>query len=159
MTELWEIIKTYKEGSLIKKVEWLLHTADEQRTVTGAGVTLLKTAMPLESTLDEIVVELQLSIPASYVDSIRSHNISLLHELADKEVLDGISTVHYSDPKLVEQEVRQKRRSLLAETDWLVAFQVETKVEQPAVTAYRQKLRDVPLQAGFPHDIVWPVKP
>ena len=31
--------------------------------------------------------------------------------------------------------------------------------EQAAWTAYRQALLDVPEQAGFPHDVIWPVKP
>lgn len=29
----------------------------------------------------------------------------------------------------------------------------------PAWVAYRQALRDVPQQSGFPQNIVWPVKP
>ena len=31
--------------------------------------------------------------------------------------------------------------------------------EQAAWAAYRQALLDVPEQAGFPHDVAWPVKP
>lgn len=52
--------------------------------------------------------------------------------------------------------VRAKRNSLLAETDYLAL----TDNTLDAITmAYRQALRDVPSQEGFPHDVVWPTKP
>lgn len=52
--------------------------------------------------------------------------------------------------------VRQERDRLLAETDWMV-----TPDRQPsqAVIDYRQALRDVPQQSGFPDNIQWPTKP
>ena len=34
-----------------------------------------------------------------------------------------------------------------------------TSAQQVEWTAYRQALLDVPSQAGFPHDVTWPVKP
>jgi hypothetical protein len=52
--------------------------------------------------------------------------------------------------------VRPKRDQLLAETDvWALSDRTMT-VEQ---TAYRQALRDITDQAGFPTDITWPTKP
>ena len=48
------------------------------------------------------------------------------------------------------------RNDLLAETDvWALSDRTMT-AEQ---TAYRQALRDIPDQAGFPTDITWPTKP
>jgi hypothetical protein len=35
----------------------------------------------------------------------------------------------------------------------------DAPVDQAAWTTYRQALRDVPDQAGFPADIKWPVAP
>ena len=35
----------------------------------------------------------------------------------------------------------------------------ETVVGKWVWEVYRQNLRDVPSQAGFPHDITWPEKP
>lgn len=55
-----------------------------------------------------------------------------------------------------EQEARFMRNQLLAATDFW-ALSDYTMTDEMA--AYRQALRDVPSQAGFPHDIVWPVKP
>ena len=52
--------------------------------------------------------------------------------------------------------VRVKRTLLLAETDWAANSGVTMTAE---MTAYRQGLRDVPAQAGFPRTIQWPTKP
>jgi len=51
---------------------------------------------------------------------------------------------------------RAKRDSLLKETDHFGLSDVTMSAE---MTAYRQALRDVPQQAGFPSTITWPTKP
>ena len=57
-------------------------------------------------------------------------------------------------------EVRKKRDTLLAVTDWLVTRATETGEPVPAEwAAYRQALRDVPQQDGFPENIIWPEEP
>ena len=56
--------------------------------------------------------------------------------------------------------VRTTRDAKLAECDWLVIKAAETGVALAADwAAYRQALRDVPAQAGFPHNVTWPAKP
>ncbi len=56
--------------------------------------------------------------------------------------------------------VRAQRDRLIAETDWIVIKNLELNQNVPGIwEVYRQNLRDVPAQAGFPHDITWPVKP
>lgn len=52
--------------------------------------------------------------------------------------------------------VRAERDKLLAETDWMGMSDVTMPTEW---ATYRQALRDVPAQAGFPHNVAWPVKP
>ena len=52
--------------------------------------------------------------------------------------------------------VRAERNSLLADTDWMA---LSDNTMSPEWAAYRQALRDVPAQAGFPTDVVWPIKP
>ena len=57
-------------------------------------------------------------------------------------------------------EAREKRNALVAETDFLVMPDYPLPEDKrQAVLAYRQALRDVPEQAGFPRQIDWPVKP
>ena len=51
---------------------------------------------------------------------------------------------------------REERDKLLAETDWMGNSDVTMS---SAWTTYRQSLRDVPTQAGFPNSITWPTKP
>lgn len=56
--------------------------------------------------------------------------------------------------------VRSQRDELLASCDWMAikAFEAGTGVATEWAT-YRQALRDVSAQAGFPNDITWPKKP
>jgi hypothetical protein len=56
--------------------------------------------------------------------------------------------------------IRATRDQRLAETDWLVIKAFETNTNIPGVwEVYRQALRDVPAQAGFPFEVTWPEKP
>lgn len=53
--------------------------------------------------------------------------------------------------------VRDERDKLLAETDYTQL--ADSPVDKNAWAAYRQALRDVPIQAGFPSDVQWPTRP
>ena len=52
---------------------------------------------------------------------------------------------------------RAYRNTLLSDSDWTQVL--DAPVDQTAWAAYRQALRDVTAQEGFPWDIEWPVKP
>lgn len=55
---------------------------------------------------------------------------------------------------------REKRDQLLAETDYLLMPDYPISSEAlVALKTYRQALRDVPEQSGFPKTIEWPSKP
>ena len=55
---------------------------------------------------------------------------------------------------------RQKRDRLIATTDYLVTPDYPISDDRLAkVKIYRQALRDIPEQAGFPRTITWPEKP
>ena len=51
---------------------------------------------------------------------------------------------------------RAQRDSLLAATDWTALSDVTMS---PEMAAYRQALRDVTAQPGFPDTVTWPAKP
>jgi hypothetical protein len=55
-------------------------------------------------------------------------------------------------------EVRAERDRLLTETDWTQAADIP-QTTKDKWAPYRQALRDVPDQPGFPYEVVWPVKP
>lgn len=55
------------------------------------------------------------------------------------------------------KSVRAARDAKLAATDWMVIKAVEAGAAVPADTvAYRQALRDITSQAGFPWELTWP---
>lgn len=54
--------------------------------------------------------------------------------------------------------VRLQRNRLLTETDWTQSRDV-TLDNDADWTVYRQELRDITTQDGFPHNITWPTKP
>ena len=64
------------------------------------------------------------------------------------------------DPEVAAAEVRAKRNELLAATDWtqLADSQLDEEA-QAAMQAYRQALRDIPQQEGFPLSVEWPEEP
>tara|TARA_R110000803_G_scaffold42055_1_gene90242 strand:- start:9 stop:290 length:282 start_codon:yes stop_codon:yes gene_type:complete len=53
-------------------------------------------------------------------------------------------------------QVREERDALLTATDWMANSDVTMSDDW---ATYRQALRDVPSQAGFPNTITWPTKP
>jgi hypothetical protein len=65
-----------------------------------------------------------------------------------------------SAPIVKGNEVRAERNRLLAECDWTqLADVVLTDEAKAAWATYRQALRDLTLQAGFPFDVTYPTKP
>jgi len=54
------------------------------------------------------------------------------------------------------ERVRSERDQKLKDTDWMGMSDVTMSTEW---ATYRQALRDVPAQAGFPHTITWPTEP
>jgi hypothetical protein len=54
--------------------------------------------------------------------------------------------------------VREKRNELLNKTDWSQVVDVPQAIKDKYAT-YRQALRDVPQQEGFPATVVWPTQP
>ena len=63
----------------------------------------------------------------------------------------------------IAKQIRADRGVLLLELDAFVGNPLRWATlsveQQNAWAVYRQALLDVPQQAGFPNDVVWPVKP
>lgn len=57
---------------------------------------------------------------------------------------------------IMGKQIRAERTNKLAETDYLALSDVTMSDE---MKAYRQALRDITIQDGFPWNVVWPVKP
>lgn len=73
-------------------------------------------------------------------------------DVTDQDVADTtLRTV-----ELIEKIMRERRDELIARTDWWAS---SDRTMTQAEIDYRQALRDVPAQAGFPHNVTWPTKP
>lgn len=69
-----------------------------------------------------------------------------------------IEAHHYSDRTAAEQ--RAARDAALAASDWVVVKHLEAGNAVPSAWAdYRQALRDLPAQPGFPFSVTSPVQP
>ena len=53
-------------------------------------------------------------------------------------------------------KIRTQRNEKLSATDWRASSDLTLSTEW---STYRQALRDVPAQSGFPNDITWPEEP
>ena len=90
-----------------------------------------------------------------------------------------LTAAKQEDTTRAAQQVREKRNALLTASDamvaldrlglvppsgstftaWLAFFKKLGDALVGAWATYRQALRDLPQQAGFPYDVQWPVKP
>lgn len=75
--------------------------------------------------------------------------------VAAQEPEEGIAA---PDTNALAENVRAKRNKRLADTDWMVTKALEKGVPVSAkVLEFRQALRDITEQPGFPLEIEWPV--
>jgi len=79
-----------------------------------------------------------------------------LGNIGDRWV-DGALMPPQVDEALLAAQTRNHRNYLLAASDWTQVN--DAPVDRAAWAVYRQALRDVPQQAGFPNVIEWPVAP
>ena len=62
-------------------------------------------------------------------------------------------TVENKPQDQAETFVRNKRDGLLSDTDWMA---LSDNTMSPEMATYRQALRDVTAQEGFPYSVIWP---
>ena len=69
-------------------------------------------------------------------------------------------SIRQQDKKQIDdnwaENIRKRRDQLIKESDWRA---VSDRKLEPAWKRYRQALRDITKQEGFPHDVEWPVDP
>lgn len=75
-------------------------------------------------------------------------------------VWDDASDSWTEDTVVKAEAMRAKRDALLTSCDWTQLPDSPLSVALRAEWAtYRQALRDITTQGGFPHDVLWPVAP
>lgn len=62
--------------------------------------------------------------------------------------------------EIAKGNVLSKRQQLLATTDWTDTYSASTRLENyNAWQFYRQQLRDITTQEGYPFNVEWPTQP
>lgn len=93
---------------------------------------------------------------AVYCNSHGDRYITELEKEGDKRRFQIVAVPEPTTEEIAAQ-VRAKRDALLAETDFLMMPDYPLGEEDAtALKTYRQGLRDVPTQEGFPTEITWP---
>ena len=91
-------------------------------------------------------------------------NYTAVDMFADTTDEDGVTTTKAEHEAAYQatldakagDAVRAQRDKLIAETDFHALIDVTMS---PEMAEYRQALRDITAQEGFPHSITWPTKP
>lgn len=64
------------------------------------------------------------------------------------------------DTEVAKESIRKKRNQLISETDYMFTTDYEmSDLDRKLVKEYRQLLRDITKQKGFPLNVKWPKKP
>lgn len=96
------------------------------------------------------------ALPA-WAESIANERKAVIDaEIAAEEKAEADRIAYENSTEGKADMARAKRDQLLAEVDWSAGSDV---VMSDAMKTYRQALRDVPQQTGFPENINWPTKP
>ena len=91
-------------------------------------------------------------------------------EIVNKPVkpTDGAYSFNYSNKQWVqnisaqEAEIKLIRNNLLLQSDWTDTYSAPARLGEEKYTAwqiYRQQLRDITTQPGYPYQITWPQAP
>jgi hypothetical protein len=116
-----------------------------------------------------------LPVPEGYVRvkprMIENYNINLEYVQTNPIYLNGEWVMNWEGKPLSEEQIQQrksllaesqikKRNELLQKTDWTQVIDAPlTDAKKESYKLYRQKLRDISDQEGFPTSIDWPVEP
>jgi hypothetical protein len=92
-------------------------------------------------------------IYAYELDGSQDHLIGSKTPMSEEEVRQSTDSAQLGVPDII----RGQRNSLLNLSDWTQVL--DAPVDQTLWANYRQSLRDIPQQEGFPHNISWPTQP
>ncbi len=91
------------------------------------------------------------------VDIIQQSDGTWAQELVRRTISEE---QYQNNVDVLSQAVKADRSRMLVSCDWVVAKSIEDGTPVPdAWKTYRQALRDIPSQEGFPFNITWPQRP
>lgn len=111
-------------------------------------------------------ISVRLPVEGESVDSVIIENVPMFAWESNGVTYNvpeegSTGELEYADARMSEAEiVRSIRNAKLSETDWMVVKALESNNTVPVeLKIYREELRNVPTQEGFPEVILWPVDP
>ena len=111
----------------------------------------MKYALIKENVVENIVV-------ASSEYALENNLVEITGNVSKGWTYDGENFfAPVENTETLANQVRKERNAKLAETDWTQL--VDSPVDHAAWFAYRQALRDITAQPGFPSAVDWPIKP
>jgi len=97
--------------------------------------------------------------PSQYFDRKEKLKNGIKNAESVRAKVRPLPPTELSDEQLAN-EARLQRSILLAQSDWTQLSDVQfSSVLADAWRSYRQALRDITLQTGFPKEIQWPLDP
>lgn len=105
----------------------------------------------VESTIEQIgLVEIDYEVPPCLSSGYRFNVNTKTWDVPTQQEQDASAIIN----------VQTKRVNLLYQSDWTqIPNNPLTTEKQAAWATYRQELRDIPQQSGYPLNVVWPVAP
>lgn len=103
---------------------------------------------------DEIVADMTCDTPED-AQGFASDGLELIQ--VDSDWVDYAGSLYNNgNPDKSRGAIDAKRKRLLAASDWMAS---PDRTMTEAQRAYRQALRDIPEQEGYPNNVVWPTEP
>lgn len=84
--------------------------------------------------------------------------VDMLSKPDGKHVFDYTTKQWVQDQQAQEVAIKSERNQLLQQSDWTQLPDVPLPTKQ-VWAIYRQALRDVTAQSGYPFNVQWPIKP
>ena len=114
-------------------------------------------------------IESQLQNGESYIDGAIDDSayyienelpVAISPKPSQYSIFDFTTKQWVQNETMAISDVSIKRQRLLYASDWTqIPNGPLTAEQQTAWATYRQELRDVPQQSGYPYNVVWPVAP
>ena len=114
---------------------------------------------------EKTVVSVDVENIGNYVCSLVNEDDNDITLTIRKAIKNGdLDVADYVEPTVdvegLATKIRMQRNNLLKQTDYLMMSDYPISDDRLAkVKIYRQALRDIPEQSGFPRTITWPEKP
>ena len=114
---------------------------------------------------EKTVVSVDVESIGNYVCSLVNEDDNDITLTIRKAIKNGdLDVADYVEPTVdvegLATKIRIQRNNLLKQTDYLMMSDYPIESDRLAkVKIYRQALRDIPEQSGFPRSITWPEKP